>query len=531
MTELSQQTQKLLQQHKAWYDSLQKKEGVATIHVDEVASQVAAFYEKIRGVIDWREEHLLRRGAIERILKRKLFLRVGQKIEAQPFVLELIRGGHFPNDKIPESKIGTVQKVLDKYIFIIENSHPEGGKSRVRLQDWMSTIAACEVEEILDPSREERIMIEYMSDLMKEKIKLIDGLSDEEKNIQIYIAVHKALFKLDAPIVVYHLLKRRFPQWNLLLEESNKSVLDEVTKNVYSIWDDISKQLRHPLSEKFYRVCEKYDTPYLILSDILSNDPTRAYENLSNPEILETKIREFYQLRLRQQKSRVSRAAAYSTISIFITKMLLALLIEWPIDTKILHQFSWQAMGLNVAIPPLLMLILVLSITPPRKSNLEKVIMETMKVVYETEKKDVYPIHSAYIKNAIMEGTIFILYSATFFLTFCLIWWGLGKLDFSWPSRIIFVLFFSLIFFAGTKIKERAKELSIEEEKGGFLGFLIDWISLPFIRLGKWLSGQWNKYNTALVFVIALIDLPFQIFVELLEQWRYFIKEKKEEIH
>jgi len=43
------------------------------IHVDEIASKVAKFYEKIRKIVDWKEENLLRRNAIERILKRSLF--------------------------------------------------------------------------------------------------------------------------------------------------------------------------------------------------------------------------------------------------------------------------------------------------------------------------------------------------------------------------------------------------------------------------------------------------------------------------
>ena len=132
-----------------------------------------------------------------------------------------------------------------------------------------------------------------------------------------------------------------------------------------------------------------------------------------------------------------------------------------------------------------------------------------------------------------MKGIIFILYSITFLLTFWLIWWALGlePLNFSWPSKIIFILFLSLISFAGTKIRERAKELSVEDEKGGIGGILIDWFSLPFIRLGKWLMGQWVRYSFVLVLITALVDLPFQVFVEFLEQWRYFIKEKREEIH
>ncbi len=79
MSELSQQTQRLIQRYQSWYQSLQPKEGISAIHVDEVASKVAAFYEKIRGVVDWREEHLIRKAAIERILKRRLFLQKNEK--------------------------------------------------------------------------------------------------------------------------------------------------------------------------------------------------------------------------------------------------------------------------------------------------------------------------------------------------------------------------------------------------------------------------------------------------------------------
>ena len=65
MSEPSQSTKKLIQRYQVWYQSLQPKESeIITIHVDEVASTVAAFYEKIRGVVDWREEHLMRRAAI-----------------------------------------------------------------------------------------------------------------------------------------------------------------------------------------------------------------------------------------------------------------------------------------------------------------------------------------------------------------------------------------------------------------------------------------------------------------------------------
>ena len=67
--------------------------------------------------------------------------------------------------------------------------------------------------------------------------------------------------------------------------------------------------------------------------------------------------------------------------------------------------------------------------------------------------------------------------------------------------------------------------------KESFLTTIFDLFSLPIIRVGKWLSGQWTRFNILVVLFNTLLDLPFQGFIEFLEQWRIFLKEKKEEIH
>ena len=92
-------------------------------------------------------------------------------------------------------------------------------------------------------------------------------------------------------------------------------------------------------------------------------------------------------------------------------------------------------------------------------------------------------------------------------------------------------MFVALIAFAGLAVKNRAEELTVEEKKTGFFEFLFDIFFMPLVGLGRWLSNKWKKYNAITAFFNALIDMPFTIFVEFLEQWRYFLKEKKEEIH
>ena len=122
MFELSQATKNLISKHALWQKSLKPKEGEETIHVDEVVLKVAAFYEQIRTIIDWKEEHLMRRVAIIRKLKRRFLdlelkdFSVDKKDSmeaetselenvAESLVLELIRSGCFANDKIEVSKI------------------------------------------------------------------------------------------------------------------------------------------------------------------------------------------------------------------------------------------------------------------------------------------------------------------------------------------------------------------------------------------------------------------------------------------
>lgn len=530
MAELSQLTQQLIQKYQNWYRSIQPKEGVATLHVDEVASRVAVFYEKIRGVVDWREEHLMRKAAIERNLKRRLLLKQKGEDIASPLVLELIRGGHFPNDKIEESKIKEVQKVIERYVFILENStSPPTEKLKFQLYDWILGIAACEIEEILDPHLREIALIDYMEEIMKERIKInpLIEISEKERVNQIYVAIQKALFKFDLPLIYYNLLKKDYPQWPNLPQP----LLEDITKNIYQIWENLEKTVSHPLSEKFYRICEKYDTLFLILSDVISDNPLESQKNLDNPEVLENQIKSAYNKRVLTLKERLRRAAIYATSSIFVTKMLLAFAIEIPFDKYVVGEFSYFVLGLNCLIPPLLMFFMVLSIRPPKKENLQMVIMEVMKVIYKTERRDVYEIKPLPKRRFILNAIITIFYLSAFVISFGLIIFGLNKLGFGILSIIIFLIFISLISFAGVKIRERSKELQVVDTKETFSTFFFDLFALPIIRVGKWLSSQWVKYNIIVVLINFLIDMPFQVFVEFLEQWRYFLKEKKEEIH
>jgi hypothetical protein len=59
---------------------------------------------------------------------------------------------------------------------------------------------------------------------------------------------------------------------------------------------------------------------------------------------------------------------------------------------------------------------------------------------------------------------------------------------------------------------------------------VLDFISLPILRAGQWLSMGISRINVFLFFFDFLFEAPFKIFLSVLEEWLQFMKEKKEEL-
>lgn len=520
---LSSPTEKLIRRFKSFV--LAKPEPGPTIHVDYIASKVASFYEQIRKVLDYQEEHLFRKNAIDRMLRRRLIIQTNHKDEmAQSLICELIRAGYLPNDAILENKIEIVEKIINKYVRLIDDSSGLAPKEREKIFNWLINLASCEIEEKLAPPSKDQALADYMHETIKDRIILRNArLSEDEKNTQIFINIQKALLRADNALLNYRLLKWRYPPWI----ENNNEFIAQISSRLTSLKQSLASEINHPLGTKFFQVANQYNTPYLILGDILLENPNGLD---SQPENLEEPIRQAYAKRYKRSKNKLRRAAVYSTLSIFVTKVLMALAVEIPFDLYIAKQLIPLSLGINILFPPLLMFLIVSSIRPPKEENAQKVVLEVMKIIYQTKTKEEYEIKLGRKRNLFLSGVVHLFYLITFVVTFGLIIWVLTKLNFSWLSMMIFLIFISLICFAGLRIRQRSKELSVEKEKESGWIFWIELFSLPLVRVGKWLSAQWARFNIIIIIFNLILEVPFQIFVEFLENWRHFLKEKKEEI-
>ena len=538
---LSSNIQELIKGYKNYKESLEPQEKVPVIHVDEIASKVASAYETVIRVINWKEEQLVRRTAIERKLKRRLITEIsGMKLAnninsekaAETLVLESIRGGHLPNDQIPQNKIGVVQKILDKYIYILKRDlSSKNRKNRVQFYNWTLEIAACEIEETLAPPIRENTLISSMATLMENRIQMnpLDIINDEDKRIQIFIAVHRTLFHLDDPIISYRLLKYRHSNWN----DASLETIEKIANNITEIRKDLDKDLHHPLSGKFFKICERYDTLWLLLKDILDSLIKKEgdiKEKLNDQKALKNILREAYDKRLKTLRRRLIKMAIFSTLSILIANSVSLFLVEVPLAKWLYGHFNPKAMAADIIAPTILMLFLTITTKKPPKNNLAVITEEIGKIVYSKKRNDIYEIKASKGINYIFNFFITLFYLVAVVISLGAIIWALRFFGLPPTSILINTMIVAVIIFSGLVIRQRAKEITVDE-KSTVWEFVLDVLSIPVAKLGQWLSSKWKKYNVVSVFVTALIDMPFLAFINFIESWSSFLKEKKAEIH
>ena len=72
------------------------------ISANTITSKAGSLYEKLRYLVDYRDDHTIRRAAIERILKRKILFENGKSLGAS-LLQELVRAGYIANNSLPET--------------------------------------------------------------------------------------------------------------------------------------------------------------------------------------------------------------------------------------------------------------------------------------------------------------------------------------------------------------------------------------------------------------------------------------------
>ncbi len=485
-----------------------QKKSSETVKTTTTASSLASLYEKARNAVEFRDEHLVRTAAIERILKRRLFLNQASEKIARSLIKELSWARYFINNPIEASKTPQLTLIINKY----RNAIKDLGQNYF---ETLMGVCSCEIEELLTFNPVNQILINYVSSSIMQRVDF--GETDPQtKSIQVYIAVERTFAKNSENLITYKLLKVLLPKWT-----NSKLLLNALKK--------ISILLNYPQKDLLKIKIARNIPPFNLLKEIIltSENFSSEVKNGDNFRKLATDVLEN---KYSETKDKVIRASKRSIIYIFLTKMILAILIEIPFEI-IFSRINYAVLSVNILFPPALMFLFNSSVKLPDSKNTENMIEKVEGYLYSDEKNIVPEVVEIKKQNNKSDKIFLYFFIFTSSLIVLGILWLLNLLGFSLISQIIFLFFLSVVSFFAFRVREISADFKLKDSYGeSFLETLLDYIFLPIIKVGQFLSTQISKLNILSFIFDFIIEAPLKTFLEILEDWLHFVRIKKEEV-
>jgi hypothetical protein len=516
------------------------EEEVSKIKVSELISKMSFYYEKIRNTVDYEEEHLLRKNAIERILKRQIVIEGAISIRginpldvSKHLLTELIRAAYLSNNSVPETKIDEVALIIKRYLLLREYSLRDnkqlGFNEKSELSNWIMELIASEIEELLGENDVDAMIIEYMYEILREDIAVPENsqfANDDE--IQIYLGIHRNFLKFDKAMLSFILFKYYNANW----QNSEQAEIEKISRKIMAIREAIEKQLDHPLTNQLNRIISRYTVFFSILRDVVEEDPKGVYESFKlDPKAFPRMVKNACAKRYAMARSKLWRAAFRSILYIFITKSIFAIALEVPATKIFGEELNGFALMVNIIFPALLLFIAVLFTRLPSDANTDQIVSGIHEIIFEEYKrKDPFKLRQPAKRSKALGVVFALIYTITFFMSFGIVVWTLNRIGFNFVSIVIFLFFLTFVSFFTIRIRKTARELLIIPPRESLFSFFADFFYIPIVVAGKWLSEKFSQINVFIFVLDVIIEAPFKVFVEIAEEWTKYVKERKDEI-
>ncbi len=529
------------------------------IKVSTLISRLAFFYEKVRNAVDYEEEHLLRKNAIARILRRQIVIEGVIKENhsediASHLLIELIRGSYLPNNKIPETKIREIATLLEKYfrlknqIVLKINSSLNIKTDITKAKDlineknhlisWIINLAACEIEENLAPNPIRQTIVSNMFDVISKNVKLPADLPYEgDLEIQIYLSIGRKYLKFDTDMLEFILFKYYNSDWLVMdkhetLTEADNQKIKDMASNMSALNILVNEQLNHPLAKQLDKITRLYSLYFSILAETITRDPVKSYGELQkNEKGFIASVRKVIGEKYKKAKSRLWKAAFRSIIYIFLTKSVFAIAIEIPAINWLNEPLNLFNLAINISFPAVLLFFIVLTTRTPSEDNTVKIINGIKEITFVGEERKQPIVLRRPPRRNIFKHAIFnLIYAAAFCVSIYFIVLALGVIGFTWVSVLIFLFFLAFVSFFSIIVTKGVKELMVVERRENLLTLLIDLFYMPIILVGRWLSSNVSKVNIFIFIFDFIIEAPFKILVEIAEDWTKYVRERREKM-
>ncbi len=499
------------------------------ISVSETVSAAATAYEKVRNTLEYDEEHLLRRNAIRRILKRRIGETEGMSL-ARDLLRELIWARYLPNKRVPETMAKAIADLLEKYAPLFEAARLRAALPQVA-HEWLLDLASVEIEYLLMPPRSDEALASYAYQALKERVVWSTAIvKEEERDLQLYVAVHRTVLKSNRATLRFRLLTLYYPAWTKA--RAHDALISEIAGELPRVVQAIEGQIMHPAADAIYRLVRKHAVVFQVMADAAKADP-HAFEDAvhtGNTHAADALLVRATDARYRRFRARLKTSVFRAVGFLLLTKMLLAMLIEAPYEWLILHSTYYTPLLVNILFHPFLLAVIGLTVGMPEKKNTDKIV-EEVHALFGWGDDFELPIKLKRPWNRGVVGAFFQVFYALFFLlTVAVIAGILLSFHFNGVSIAFFLFFLMLVMFFGLKIRNSKRQLIIIDSASNIFGTIFDILFLPVVSAGRWISLRAPKVNIFLFFFDFIVEAPFKAAIAVIEGWLAFVREKKEEI-
>ena len=489
------------------------------INVAGVGREVSVAYEQLRNAAEYIQEHLLIQNAIRRFFVRNLSFQnntvIGKSI-AEELVIELIQSGYIENDTQPievVDKLGnTIQSHYGNY-WRLKDSGVKAGTA----QSWTLDLLSAESEKIIIDDPIQTIFIQFAYHHYQTILQKDFFISDQSEvanyEASLFISIYVSLFKSDLANIRYEMQRLYNVSDVNIIEYSN------FHKNIDTIFSS-------GLTDKITRYINKYGAPLRILKNMVQ-DNDQISELLTNSDRFHTAYADQIQKEYREAKRKLNKGLIKSIIFLLITKTLIGVAVEVPYDLYTIGSIVAVPLVINLLAPVVYIAILRLGLKLPGTANTKAIQLYADNMLYGDQNQvNLYP--SA--KKSSYPIGFKIGFILMFLLVFGLVTNLLIRFGFNIVQGAIFFIFFATANFLGFRLSGYVRELELVTAKSGIFITIRDFLYMPFILLGQWLSEKYKEINIVALVLDTIIELPLKTVLRLIRQWAEFINEKKDEI-
>ncbi len=560
------------------------KQTIFKLESSEITGQMALWYEKVRGAVQYKEEHLLRRTTIFRLLKRLIEIEQRKNKREITFGLfrELTMAGHIQQIEGNDENFIRVENILARYLktLLLVNVKVKNGSENLKIRRWFLTLASEEIESQINPQKEKMALIYAIYETIRPKISfkldtppfplpgskikgihvlaeeylgvgslveplensiMSSGKSKENKktffsqeklfNLLVYLAIFRNLKKSDRAMIRSLVFNIYFPRWTEL-NDSDEEEIEKAIKLLTKKRIEMEVIAEHPLMPKILFPIKKYMLCSAFFYEAVMENPLEAKAIARQEYLLLEKVRNKCNLRYLAESNKLRKRIGRGILYVFLTKMVVAMLLEIPYEMMMKSRsIEYHSLAINLFFPPILLSLIASSARKPGNENTEEILKGVSALIYKSkQEEELKSIKITDRESALAERMLDLFYILVLFTVLYSLIKLLGFLEFNIVATLIFLIFTGTVSFFGALIRQSIRDLVITKDREGILSLIFDTALLPFVRIGRLISVKFSRINVFIFILDFLVEAPFKFIIRAFEAWIDFLRKKRDEV-